>query len=61
MITINKYVSKKGHKYSYTTSLKNARTFETVEQAKKELCPENEHVCVVSDIITTTFKYKYYD
>ena len=44
------YVSKEGRKKSYTTLLKHARIFNTLEEAKKNCCG-NERVVNYSDEI----------
>jgi len=44
------YVSKKGNKNSYTTLLKKARIFNTLEDAKKECCG-NERIVYYHDEI----------
>ena len=42
------YAAVPGQESSYTPKLEKARTFWTIEAAKKECCPENESPCAVS-------------
>jgi hypothetical protein len=45
------YVTNPGSEKSYTTRLENARVYRTREEATKDLCPGNEKVYAVSDIL----------
>ena len=40
----NLFVAKSGHAASYTNDLRNARKFETREEAERNVCPGNEHI-----------------
>lgn len=47
-----KYVAQAGSKNSYTSSLENARTFATKEQAEQDKCG-NEYIVSVYDLLRT--------
>ena len=51
MRTDGAYVARSGSASSYTRALQNARTWPTREAAKRELCPGNERIVAVSDIM----------
>jgi hypothetical protein len=46
-----KFVSKPGSKNSYTTDLQKARTFKTKEHAEQNMCPGNEIIDNVHNIL----------
>jgi hypothetical protein len=45
------FVAKPGNHSSYTRDLQEAWTFATREEAKQQLCPENETIVNVADIL----------
>ncbi len=45
------YVSKDGHKFSYTPILQNAKKFKSIENANKERCIENEIILDLERIL----------
>ena len=38
------FVSRLQNGHSYTKFLQHAKPYETIEKAKADLCPENEHI-----------------
>lgn len=46
------YVAKPGSRSSYATSLKNASKFTTVEEAKANLCPDNERIVDLEHLLS---------
>lgn len=45
------YVAKLGSAWSYTRRLEDARKFPTRADAEREICPENERVVAVTDLL----------
>jgi hypothetical protein len=45
------YLAYNGHPNSYTPNLEEAKTFWTRGEAKKELCPENEIIIPLMNLI----------
>jgi hypothetical protein len=50
------FVTPPGSPHSYTRDLAKAWTFAAKEDARPELCPENEHVVEVSDVMSAPQK-----
>lgn len=46
-----KFVTHPGERSSYTLLLQNARVFDSREAAAKELCPDNERVVQVMELL----------
>jgi hypothetical protein len=46
------FVAKPGSKYSYTRVLQQARTWPTKEQAEEDLCPDNEEVLSIEEVLS---------
>jgi len=46
-----KYVTPPGSERSYTDRLQNARFFLRAEQAEREVCPDNERVVALDEIL----------
>lgn len=44
-------VSKAGMSASYTRTLSDAQEYETREQAERNMCPENEHVVNLEELL----------
>jgi len=53
--TDGKYVAPSGLLQSYTTSLERARKYHTRKEAEADLCPENERVWDVTELLTRGF------
>jgi hypothetical protein len=45
------FVAPSGSRSSYVRNLQDARTFSTKESAERELCPENERIASVDDVM----------
>lgn len=46
-----KYVAKPNSEHSYTDKLENARIYKTIEEAKNDLCPENNIIRSLRDVL----------
>jgi hypothetical protein len=44
-----KYVAKPGSEHSYTQLLQRATVFNSYSDAERDLCPENERICLLDE------------